>query len=215
MKLFQKNEPLSFLTHLVAALLSVVALTLMITFALRQGSATQVVGSVIFGVSLILLYSTSTLYHLFPKDTKVKNIFQRLDHAMIYALIAGTYTPICLIMPQHGWGWSILGVIWAIAAVGIVFKSLGKKMTGWLSVVIYIVMGLLISVAISPLRQWLGLDAIKWLLLGGAFYIAGCIFFGLDKFVPRTKWFGMHEAFHLFVIAGSFCHFWLMIKFVL
>jgi len=215
MSLFSKNEPLSSLTHLVAALLSVAALVLMIVFSVRQGSAIQVIGSVIFGVSLILLYSTSFLYHLFPRQTKVKMVFQRLDHAMIYVLIAGTYTPICLIMPQHGWGWSILAVIWSMAIVGIVFKSLGKKMTGWFSVALYIVMGWLVIIAINPLGQWLGSAAVKWLFLGGAFYTVGCIFFGLDKLIPRRKWFGMHEVFHLFVIAGSFSHFWLMIKFVL
>jgi len=215
MSLFSKNEPLSAFTHLAAALLSVAALILMIVFSVRQGSVIQIIGSVIFGVSLILLYSTSFLYHLFPKETKVKMVFQRLDHAMIYVLIAGTYTPICLIMPQHGWGWSILAVIWSIAIVGIVFKSLGKKMTGWLSVTIYIVMGWLVIIAINPLGQWLSPVAVKWLFLGGVFYTAGCIFYGLDRLVPRRRWFGMHEVFHLFVIAGSFSHFWLMIKFVL
>lgn len=215
MKIYKKNEPLSSLTHFIGALLSVAALVLMIVFAALNGKAVHIVGFAVFGASLILLYSTSTLYHFFQKDTKVKNIFQRLDHAMIYVLIAGTYTPITLVMPQRVWGWTIFGVIWGLAAIGITFKGLGIKMTGWFSVVMYIVMGWLVVIAIHPLAQWLTPYALKWLFLGGVMYTAGCLFYALDKYLPRTRWFGMHELFHLFVMAGSFSHFWLMIKHIM
>lgn len=211
----KQNEPLSSLTHLIGAGLSVAGLVLMIVFAAMHGTAMHVVGAVIFGVSLIFLYTTSTLYHFFPQETKVKTVFQRLDHAMIYFLIAGSYTPITLLMPQRTWGWSIFGVVWAIAAAGIVMKSMGKKMSGWLSVVMYITMGWLIIIAIRPLAEWLSAGALTWLFIGGVMYTAGCIFYALDKYVPRTRWFGMHEIFHVFVIAGSFSHFWMMIKYIL
>ena len=215
MKSLKQNEPLSSLTHLIGALLSVAGLVLMIVFAVMYGKPVHVVGFSIFGASLIILYTTSTLYHYFPQKTKVKNVFQRLDHAMIYVLIAGTYTPITLVMSQRAWGWAIFGTIWGLAVVGIVFKSIGIKMTGWLSVVLYIGMGWLAVVAIHPLMQSFSPDAIKWLFLGGVFYTVGCIFYALDKYIARTRWFGMHEVFHIFVMAGSFSHFWLMIKHIL
>lgn len=208
----RQNEPLSSLTHLAGVPLSITALILMIIFAVKYGQITHVIGFTIFGVSLIALYTTSALYHFFEKDTKLKNIFQRLDHAMIFILIAGTYTPIALVMPQKGWGWSIFGVVWGIALAGIIIKTLGIKMIGWLSVLIYILMGWIAIIAISPLVHWLNLSGLFWLFLGGAFYTFGCIFFGLEKLLPRTRWFGMHEIFHIFVLAGSFSHFWLMIK---
>ena len=215
MKLFQKNEPLSVITHLLAMLLSIAGLVLMIVFASINGNAYHIVGSVIFGSSLIILYCISSLYHFFPKKTKIKSIFQRLDHAMIFILIAGTYTPIALVMPQRGWGWTIFGIIWGLAMIGVVLKSINIRISGWFSTVIYIIMGWLILIAIYPLTQWLTINALKWLFFGGILYTVGCIFFALDKFVPRTKWFGMHEIFHIFVMAGSFSHFWLMIKYVL
>jgi hemolysin III len=215
MKPQKNNEPLSSLTHFIGALLSVAALVLMIVFAELYGRTAHVVGFTIFGVSLILLYSTSTLYHFFQQNTKVKKVFHRLDHAMIYVLIAGTYTPITLVMPQRVWGWTIFGIIWGLAAIGITFKGLGIKMTGWLSVAIYIIMGWLVVVAFYPLTQWLSIDAFKWLFAGGIMYTGGCIFYALDKYLPRTRWFGMHELFHLFVMAGSFSHFWLMLRHIM
>lgn len=214
MKLFQKNEPLSAITHLLATFFSVAGLVLMIIFASLHGTASHVVGFTIFGVSLILLYCVSSLYHFFPQKTRVKNIFQRLDHAMIFILIAGTYTPILLVMPQRGWGWTIFGVIWGLAVIGATLKGFGVKMNGSFSTIIYIIMGWFILIAIHPLTQWLTVDALKWLFIGGILYTVGCIFFALDKFIPRTRWFGMHEIFHIFVMAGSFSHFWLMIKYI-
>jgi hemolysin III len=215
MKIFQKNEPLSALTHLLATLFSVAGLILMAVFATMQGSATHVVGSVIFGTSLILLYCTSTIYHFSSRKTKLKNIFRRIDHAMIFVLIAGTYTPIALIMPQRGGGWSLFGIVWGLAIIGVVLKGIGIKMSGWLTVAIYITMGWLALFAIQPLAQWLTIEALSWLFIGGILYTVGCVFFALDKIIPRTRWLGMHEVFHVFVMAGSFSHFWLMIKYVL
>ncbi|MFH1535243.1 MAG: hemolysin III family protein, partial [Patescibacteria group bacterium] len=182
MRSLKRNEPLSSLTHLIGAVLSVMALVLMIIYASWHGSAIHVVGFTIFGASLVILYTTSTLYHFFPQQTKVKKIFHRLDHAMIYFLIAGTYTPITLIMPQRVWGWSIFGIVWGIAVAGMILKGFGIKMTGWLSVVMYIIMGWLIVVAIHPLAQWLTPSAIKWLFAGGVMYTVGCLFYALDKY---------------------------------
>lgn len=215
MKLFFNNEPLSALTHLLGFLLSIAALIVMIVYATNHGSPAHVVGFTIFGSSLILLYFASSLYHFFPQQTKIKQVFQRLDHAMIFVLIAGTYTPICLTIPQRGWGWSLFGVIWGLAAIGIVIKSLALKLPTWLTPSIYLVMGWLLLIAASPLLHWLPTWAFVWLLIGGLCYSLGVIFYALDRLVRRSLWFGMHEVFHVFVLAGSFSHFWLMFKYVL
>lgn len=212
MKLFQKNEPLSAITHLIAMLLSIAGLVIMIIFAANNGSAAHVIGFTIFGASLILLYSSSCLYHFLPRGTKIKNVFKRLDHAMIFVLIAGTYTPICLTFPKRGLGWSLFGVIWGLVMAGIALKIVNIKMKRWMPSIIYLIMG---WIAIYPMAQWLAVNAFNWLLIGGILYTAGCLFYALDKFVRRTKWIGMHEIFHIFVMAGSFSHFWLMLKYIL
>ncbi len=214
-KTHDQNEPLSSLTHFLGALLSVSALVLLVVFAVKDGNASHVVGFSVFGASLIILYGTSALYHFFQRETRIKIIFQRLDHAMIFVLIAGTYTPIALLMPHRAWGWSIFGVTWGLAILGIVIKISGVNIREWISVVIYILMGWLAVIAIQPLLQWLSTSALMWLFLGGIFYTVGCIFFALDNIMPRVRWFSMHAIFHLFVMAGSFCHFWLMMFYIL
>lgn len=134
---------------------------------------------------------------------------------MIYVLIAGTYTPICLVPLRGGWGWSIFGVIWGLAILGIILKTTSKKIKGWFSALFYILIGWLILIAFLPLMESLPAHGLGWLVAGGISYTLGTIFFGLDHIVPRTRWFGMHEVFHLFVIGGSFSHFWVMFKYVL
>lgn len=214
-KFYYNNEPLSALTHALAALLSVAGLVVMLVYAVKNGSTVHVIGFSIFGASLIILYGTSAVYHFFSKETRIKRIFQRLDHAMIFVLIAGTYTPISLVMPQRAWGWSIFGVIWGLALLGITLKLTGVKIREWITVAIYILMGWLALIAIKPLMQWLSAEALIWLLAGGILYTAGCIFFALDNILPYRRWFSMHDVFHLFVIGGSFCHFWLMFQYLL
>lgn len=209
------NEPLSALTHALGALLSVAALTLMVVYAAQHGTPVHVTGYAVFGASLIFLYGTSAVYHFFPRETRIKKIFQRIDHAMIFVLIAGTYTPISLSMPQREWGWSIFGVIWGLGLVGIVLKLTGVKIREWVTVTLYIGMGWLALLAIKPLMIWLSPEALGWLFAGGAFYTLGCVFFALDNIFPGRPWFSLHDVFHLFVMGGSFCHFWLMYRYVL
>jgi len=213
-KIKKDNEPLSALSHFIGALLSIAALVLMIIYAALHGTAAHVVGFSIFGASLILLYAASTIYHWIPKDRHAKLILRRIDHAMIFVLIAGTYTPLCITMASAAWGWSLFGVIWGLALIGIIIKAIGIQLKNWVSPVIYICMGWLLVVAFSPLVEWLPLYAIYWLIAGGLFYTLGVIFYGLEKVLPRTRWWGMHEVFHLFVVAGSFSHFWLMLKYI-
>ena len=214
--LFSKdNEPLSALTHFLGLLLSIVGLVLMVVFAALKDKNVEVIGLSIFGSSLILAYSASFIYHIFAKEHKVKKTLQKIDHAMIFVLIAGTYTPVCISMPNKALGWSIFGIIWGLAILGIVIKIVEIKIPGWLSTIIYLGIGWFITIAIVPLINWLGLTAVLWLIAGGLAYSLGTIFFALENYVKRNRWWGMHEIFHLFVMLGSFCHFWLMFHYLI
>lgn len=209
------NEPLSSITHFIGMLLSIAGLVLLIVFSAMYGTAWHVVSFSIFGASLILLYFVSSLYHLLPLESKARRIFRKIDHSMIYILIAGTYTPICLVPLRGGWGWSIFGVVWGLAISFIVLKNVDIKIPRWLFIGSYVLIGWLILIALAPLMKTISFEGLLWLLIGGTFYTLGVIFYSLDPIIKRTRWFGMHEIFHIFVMGGSFSHFWLMLKFVL
>lgn len=208
------NEPLSAFTHLLGFTLSIAALVLMVVFAAIHDSPARVVGASIFGSSLILLYAASTTFHFLGKGHPLKYLFQRLDHAMIFVLIAGTYTPIMLTLPSPGWGWSLFGLNWGLAILGVTAKLTGKTNHRAFSAVLSLVMGWLTILAWPYLHDSLGSNGLFWLLLGGVLYTVGVVFYALDNHVKRTHWFSMHEVFHLFVLAGSFSHFWLVLRFV-
>jgi hemolysin III len=190
------------LTHGVGLLLSLAVLPVLVVSAVRGGDPLRVVAASVYGATLVLLYATSTLYHALP-GRRAKVVFRRLDHAAIYLLIAGTYTPFVLGPLRGAWGWSLFGVIWGIAVLGVVFKSVfGIRMPG-LSTVLYIVMGWLVVVAAVPLTHYLPAAALAWLLVGGMMYTGGILFFARDH---RMR-FG-HAVWHLFVLAGSAAHCW-------
>ncbi|MFH1917983.1 MAG: hemolysin III family protein [Nanoarchaeota archaeon] len=209
------NEPLSSLTHFIGFLLSIAGLVLLIVFASLSGTAWHIVAFSIFGTSLILLYLASTLYHFFPKESKAKRIFRKIDYSFIYILIAGTYTPVCLTVLRGGWGWSLFGIVWALAILGVILELINVEVKGWVSTIIYIFMGWIILIALLPLINSISGKGFLILFMGGVSYTAGAIFFALDKIVPRTRWFGMHEIFHFFVLVGSFLHFWFILKYLL
>lgn len=213
-ELDDSNEPLSSVTHLIATILSIAGLSFLITLSAIRGEAAHVVGFSIFGASLVLLYLFSTLYHFLSKNHPAKVIFQILDHSAIYILIAGTYTPLVLIVLPPAWGWSMFGVIWGLAFCG-VFGKIFFRLRGCVSAFFYILMGWLIVVALVPLKEALPLEGILWLLAGGIFYTVGTIFFALDRIIKLNKWYTLHDIFHIFVMLGSFSHFWFMLKFVL
>lgn len=207
----ESNEPLSALTHLIGVFLSIAALVIMIVFAT---GTSKVVGVSIFGSTLILLYLASTLFHIIPKKYKnAKKVFERIDHSMIYFLIAGTYTPILLVPLSGAWGWSLFGIVWTIALAGSILKMF-TNMNVTFSTILYVVMGWIITVALKPLLAVVSIPGFIWLLFGGISYTVGAIFFSIDNLVPRTKWFGMHEIFHIFVMIGSFAHFWFMLNYI-
>ncbi len=215
MKPVRKNEPLSSLTSFIGFLLSIVGLILLVIFSALYGKTVHIIGFSIFGSGLILLYLTSTIYHLIPKMHRAKTIFRRIDHSMIYVLIAGTYTPIMLVLPQRGWGWSILSIVWGLALVGIILKMAGTNENKWFIPLPYIAMGWLGIVALQTLFKSFPLGGMWWLLLGGILYTFGVVVFVVDSIFPRERLFGMHEVWHLFVIGASFSHFWFMFKYVL
>ncbi len=213
------NEPTSFLTHFIGALFAIAALVLLIVRSVQIGSAWHIVSFSIFGSALTLLYLASSVYHIVPKESPWKPRLQIVDHSMIFLLIAGTYTPIALTALRGGWGWSLFGVVWGLAAIGITIKAIGplrRRVPHSIIVTIYAIMGWIALIAIVPLVQKLSGGALALLFSGGAAYTLGIIFFALDTMVERkSKWYGHHEIWHLFVIAGSTCHFCLIYIYLL
>ncbi len=203
------EEILNSSTHAIGALLGVAALVILTVLAAEKGSAIKIVGSVIFGVSLILMYSVSSLYHAAPKASPWKKLFKVFDHSSIYLMIAGTYTPVVLVVLEGGWGWSLFGVIWGLAIFGLVFKLFFTGKYEFVSVTAYICMGWLALVAVKPLYDHLPLAGFLWLLAGGLSYTIGVIFYVLDR------WRFAHVAWHLFVLGGSICHFFLILLYVI
>lgn len=194
------EEAFSSSSHLVGALLSLAALVIMVVYSSFTGDAWKIVSYSIYGVSLVFLYSASALYH--GSGSKSRLFFNKLDHAAIYILIAGTYTPYTLVPLRGGWGWSIFGVIWGLAIAGVIFKLFYYKHK-WraFSTIVYLLMGWIVVIAINPLFKNLSKESLLWLAAGGVFYSSGVIFYFYKK-IP----FG-HGIWHLFVLGGSLCHF--------
>jgi hemolysin III len=211
------KHPIRTLIGVLAALLSVLATALLVYRASTQGNTWHVVSFSIYGVSLITLWTISTLYHSLNVSSTVNKTLEQLDHAMIYFLIAGTYTPICLVVLRGGWGWSLFGVNWALAIAGIVLKLVFRQPPRGIIALFfgfYIMMGWLVIIAWFPLVKALPQAGLFWLMAGGIFYTAGAGIFNLKR-LNFTAQFGAHEIWHLFVLAGSCCHFWFMLKYVL
>ena len=195
-----KEEKLNVITHAIGLVLSVVALVLLVVYASLNGSAWHVVSFSIYGASLILLYSASTFYHYVqhPKLRRRLNIF---DHAAIYVLIAGTYTPFTLVVLKGWIGWTIFGVSWGLAIAGIILKLFFTGKYDKLSTFAYVLMGWLIVFALKPLISNLSFEGLMWLLSGGIFYTVGAVLYSIKKINYN------HAIFHIFVLLGSFCHF--------
>ncbi|MEE3633470.1 hemolysin III family protein [Pseudomonas sp. AL 58] len=187
-------------THLVGALLAAVGATLLIGIAVLQGDPWKIVSLTIYGFTLLLLYSISTLYH--SVRGKAKTVMRKLDHLSIYLLIAGSYTPFCLVSLRGPWGWSLFGTVWGLAVIGMLQEIKPRSEARVMSIVIYAVMGWIVLVAVKPLLASLGTAGFAWLAGGGAFYTIGIIFFAYD-----SRFRHWHGIWHLFVIAGSLMHF--------
>lgn len=201
------EEVANSITHGVGAALSVAGLVVMVVIAALRGTSAHVVACAVYGASLVLLYLSSTLYHALTNG-RVKRVFRILDHASIYVLIAGTYTPFTLVTLRGVWGWALFGIVWTLAVMGIVFKCFFTGRLHVLSTTVYVVMGWIAVVAIRPLLQALPWPGFLWLLAGGVFYTLGVAFFACRRKYAHTIW-------HLFVLAGSVCHFSVVYQYVL
>lgn len=214
------KDPVSGFTHLAGAVASIVGLVFLIIWAAKFGEgAWDVVSFTIFGVSLLLLYTCSANYHLFKVGDTATNVLRKLDHIMIYILIAGTYTPICLGPLRGPWGWSIFGVIWGLAILGIFLTIFWIKAPRWLTTGIYLCMGWVVIIVAYPIIKVFSeanqIVSLLWLLAGGIFYTIGAVIYGLKWPPLKNKYFGFHEIFHIFIMLGSLCHFWFIIRYVI
>lgn len=190
------GEKFNALTHIVGAMLALAGTVVLIVLAMPDGDPWKVVSVLIYGATLTLLYSFSALYH--SLRGRAKKILRQLDHHGIYLLIAGSYTPFCLVTLRGPWGWSLLGVVWGLAVLGSLQELRPKSGARLLSVVIYVVMGWVALVALVPLLHALGPAGFAWVAAGGLFYTIGIVFYALD-----TRLIHAHGVWHLFVIAGS------------
>jgi hemolysin III len=201
------EEIASSVTHGVGGLLAIAGLAVLVTFAAIRGSAWHVVGCSIFGATMVLLYTSSTLYHAI-RAPRAKQVLRRLDHAGIFLLIAGTYTPFTLVSLRGPWGWSLLGVIWGLAVLGILLQS-GSRRHPVLSVALYVAMGWTVLIAIRPLLSSLPRGGLVLLVLGGLAYTAGITFYAWRR-LPFN-----HSIWHGFVLAGTVLHFFAVLRYVI
>ncbi|WP_313026289.1 PAQR family membrane homeostasis protein TrhA [Pseudomonas lopnurensis] len=187
-------------THLVGAVLACLGAIWLLVLAALDGAVLKIVSVAIYGLSLILLYSISTLYHSLRGRTKL--VMRKLDHLSIYLLIAGSYTPFCLVTLNGAWGWTLFGIVWSLAVIGMLQEIKPRSEARVLSLVIYAVMGWIVLVAVKPLLAALGGAGFAWLLAGGICYTVGILFFVFDD--RFRHW---HGIWHLFVMVGSLLHF--------
>ncbi|HNQ65814.1 MAG TPA: hemolysin III family protein [Smithella sp.] len=202
------EEIFNSLTHGIGILISLAGMVLMIVFASRYGNVNHIVSCTIFGLTLVMLYTASTLYHSFRKPT-LKHVFKICDHSCIYLLIAGTYTPFLMVTLKGMLGWSLFAVVWTLTAAGILFKIFFVYRFNILSTIAYILMGWIIIFAVKPLLHSLPEGGIAFLVAGGLAYTLGTIFYAWKK-LPFN-----HAIWHLFVLGGSICHFLAVILYVI
>jgi hemolysin III len=210
------REPVNALTHLAGAILSIFGLLAMIIKAANTThSGLAVSAVVIFGISMILLYGASATYHSVIAKEHIIAFLRRLDHSMIFILIAGTYTPYCLISLRGKTGFTLFAIIAAIAVLGVVFKMIWFHCPRWLSTIIYIAMGWMIIFVASPLSSSLSMMGLYLLILGGIFYTIGGVIYGLNPKFLEFKYMGFHEIFHIFIMLGTLAHFLSVFLFVI
>ena len=211
------KDPGSAITHFIGMLMAIFAAVPLLIKAANEPSRIYIISITVYAISLILLYAASTIYHTFNKSERVNTILKKIDHMMISVLIAGSYTPICLLVLKGKLGAILLSVVWGIAIVGILIKAFWVYCPKWISSVLYIGMGWTCVLAFTQILNSLSPSAFGWLLAGGIIYTIGGVIYALKLpiFNTKHKYFGSHEIFHLFVMGGSVCHFILMYVFIL
>lgn len=211
------KDPGSAITHFIGMLMAIFAAVPLLIKAAHEPERIYVISLAIYATSLILLYAASTTYHTFDLSEKVNTLLKKIDHMMIFVLIAGSYTPICLLVLNGRTGILLLSLVWGIAIAGILIKAFWVYCPKWVSSVLYIGMGWTCVLAFSQILNSLSTAAFGWLLAGGIIYTIGGIIYALKLplFNSRHKNFGSHEIFHLFVMGGSACHFVVMYAYLL
>lgn len=202
------GERFNAFTHLIGAILALIGSAVLIVLAAREGDFWKLVSISIYGATLVLLYSLSTLYH--SMRGRAKAILRKLDHHSIYLLIAGSYTPFCLVTLRGPWGWTLLGIVWSLAVIGSVEEFRPKRDSRIFSIILYALMGWMVLVALNPLIKALGPMGLFWLVAGGLFYTIGIAFYALSKRMTHA-----HGIWHLFVLAGSGAHYIAILRYVL
>ncbi len=203
-----RGELFNSITHLVGTVMAIIGTAVLITAAAMTGAGPRrITALAVYGAMMVVLYLSSTLYH--SLKGRAKQVFHVFDHCAIYLLIAGTYTPFTLVTLGGAWGWTLFGIIWALAAAGVAKDVFLHGRYRAISVVLYVIMGWLVVAAFGPLRQALPIAGIWWLVAGGVVYTAGVLFFALSKHVAH-----MHGLWHLCVIGGSVCHYVAVFRYV-
>lgn len=206
------KDPGSAITHFIGMILAGLASTPLLMLAASKGDELAILALAVFACSMILLYGASTTYHTFNISEKINKILRKVDHMMIFILIAGSYTPICVIALKDSIGYPLLALVWSVAIVGMLIKAFWITCPKWFSSLIYIAMGWLCVLAMVPLVRSLPTAAFLWLVAGGVIYTIGGVIYALKLpiFNARHQYFGSHEIFHLFVMGGSLCHYVVM-----
>ena len=216
---YQKHikDPGSAITHFIGMLMAIFAAVPLLIKAAHEPSRIYIISITVYAISLILLYAASTTYHTFDRSERINTILKKIDHMMISVLIAGSYTPICLLVLKGRTGIILLSIVWGIAVIEMLIKAFWVFCPKWVSSVLYIGMGWTCVLAFTQILNALSPAAFGWLLAGGIIYTVGGIIYALKLpfFNTRHKNFGSHEIFHLFVMGGSACHFILMYAFIL
>lgn len=217
-KIQKLKDPGSAITHFIAMIMAMFAAAPLIIKAFSTGTDVMI-GCMVFILSMILLYGASTIYHSFDKGERINKILKKLDHAMIFVLIAGSYTPVCLFVIGGKTGVKLLTLVWAVGIVGIIFKMCWVTCPKWVSSAMYIAMGWMCVMAFTPIMNNMSKEAFGWLLAGGIIYTVGGVLYAIKTprvkaFNLRHRYFGTHEIFHVFVMLGSLCHFIFVYNFV-
>jgi hemolysin III len=209
------REPVSGFTHMFGAILSIIGMIILLILSYNMGSIIHIVAFTVFGVSMTLLYSASTVYHLVTISERAIKVLRRVDHSMIYVLITGTYAPICLIGLRGNLGRGLFITICALATLGIILKLLWFNAPRWLYTTFYVFMGWIAIIAVMPLAKVINYSGIGWLFAGGMSYTIGAVIYAAKWPKINSRIFGFHEIFHIFVLIGSFCHYWLMLRYII
>ncbi len=211
------KDPGSAITHFIGMMMAIFVGIPLLIKAASEPNGIYLLSAIIYIVSMILLYAASTMYHTFDISEKINRVLKKFDHMMISVLIAGTYTPICLLVLEKPLGYFLLALVWSFALIGILIKAFWVNCPKWFSSVLYIGMGWTCVLAFTQLLDALSPAAFGWLLAGGVIYTIGGVIYALKlpMFNSKHRHFGSHEIFHLFVMSGSACHFVVMYVFVM